>query len=179
MELSFYKCGFGFWWLACHISACLTGSVDTRESARSHRPFLDLSVESRGVILVRLTDSDSDLNLKERLPSLVEVPIIGILRQCPPDRVRDVVTAATGSGLTTIEVTFDSVNPGAQIRSLVEAFPEMTVGAGTILDSTQARAAIQGVMSNRQPGNRCGWRPGRPSMPTIQALLIFSDQTRI
>ena len=102
--------------------------------------------------MVRLTDSDSDLNLKERLPSLVEVPIIGILRQCPPDRVRDVVTAATGSGLTTIEVTFDSVNPGAQIRSLVEAFPEMTVGAGTILDSTQARAAIQGVMSNRQPG---------------------------
>jgi 2-dehydro-3-deoxyphosphogluconate aldolase/(4S)-4-hydroxy-2-oxoglutarate aldolase len=45
--------------------------------------------------------------------------------------------------LTTIEVTFDSVNPSAQIRSLVEAFPEMTVGAGTILDSTQARAAIQ------------------------------------
>ncbi len=92
--------------------------------------------------MVRLTDSDSDLSLKERLPSLVEVPIIGILRQCPPDRVCDLVAAATGSGLTTVEVTFDSVSPTAQIRSLVEAFPELTVGAGTIFDSTQARDAI-------------------------------------
>lgn len=93
--------------------------------------------------MIRLTDSDSDLSLKERLPSLVEVPIIGILRRCPPDRVCDLVAAATGSGLMTIEVTFDSVSPSAQIRSLVDAFPELTVGAGTILDATQARAAIQ------------------------------------
>ncbi len=45
--------------------------------------------------------------------------------------------------MMTVEVTFDSVNPSVQIRSLVEAFPELTVGAGTILDPTQAKAAIQ------------------------------------
>ena len=99
---------------------------------------------SRAVDLLGTLDRcDFDLSLKESLPSLVEVPIIGILRQSPPDRVCDLVAAATDSGRTTVEVTFDSVTPGAQIRSLVDALPELTVGAGTILDSTQARAAIQ------------------------------------
>jgi len=44
--------------------------------------------------------------------------------------------------LTTIEITFDSDDPTIQIRSILGAFPELTVGAGTILDTRQAEAAI-------------------------------------
>ncbi|MGH8958160.1 MAG: bifunctional 4-hydroxy-2-oxoglutarate aldolase/2-dehydro-3-deoxy-phosphogluconate aldolase [Acidimicrobiia bacterium] len=81
-------------------------------------------------------------SLDERLPSLGNIPIIGILRRCPSDRIVKVAGCAARSGLTTIEITFDSDDPTIQIRSILGAFPELTVGAGTILDTRQAEAAI-------------------------------------
>lgn len=80
--------------------------------------------------------------LEDRLPSLGKVPIIGVIRRCPPERVVEVVASAARSGLTTIEVTFDSDEPTNQLRAILGAFPELTVGAGTVLDARQANAAI-------------------------------------
>lgn len=59
---------------------------------------------------------------------------------CPSDRIFEVAECAARSGLTTIEITFDSDDPTIQIRSILKAFPELTVGAGTILDTRQAKA---------------------------------------
>ncbi|MGH8871631.1 MAG: bifunctional 4-hydroxy-2-oxoglutarate aldolase/2-dehydro-3-deoxy-phosphogluconate aldolase [Acidimicrobiia bacterium] len=70
------------------------------------------------------------------------MPIIGILRRCLPDRILKVAESAARSGLTTIEITFDSEDPTNQIRWILEAFPELTVGAGTVLDRRQAEQAI-------------------------------------
>lgn len=87
-----------------------------------------------------MTDQAS---LDQSLPSLGNVPIVGILRRCPPDRSVAVAGSAARSGLTTIEITFDSDDPTSQIRAILEAFPELAVGAGTVLDARQAQAAIE------------------------------------
>ena len=81
--------------------------------------------------------------LSDRLPALGKTPIIGILRRCPPDRVVAVAGTANESGLPTIEITFDSDNPASQIRRTIRAFPEMTVGAGTVTEPQQAEQAIE------------------------------------
>ncbi|MEX1133977.1 MAG: bifunctional 4-hydroxy-2-oxoglutarate aldolase/2-dehydro-3-deoxy-phosphogluconate aldolase [Acidimicrobiia bacterium] len=81
--------------------------------------------------------------LLNRLPALGKTPIIGILRRCPPDRVVEVAGTANESGLPTIEITFDSEDPASQIRRTIKAFPEMTVGAGTVVEPQQAEVAIE------------------------------------
>lgn len=82
-------------------------------------------------------------SLTERLPSLGTVPIIGILRRCPLNRVEEIAQSAATSGLATIEVTLDSDQPLTQIRLIVEAFPGLTVGAGTVFDGLQVAQAIE------------------------------------
>ena len=82
-------------------------------------------------------------SLGQRIPSLDNTPLIGILRQCPPDRLIEIAGCAARSGLTTVEVTFDSAFPTTQIHQILEAFPDLTVGAGTVLEARQVEAAIE------------------------------------
>jgi 2-dehydro-3-deoxyphosphogluconate aldolase / (4S)-4-hydroxy-2-oxoglutarate aldolase len=84
--------------------------------------------------------------LTSRLPQLAAVPVIGILRRCPPDRVEAVAGAAVEAGFAALEVTFDSEDPGGQITLLRKAFPAIAVGAGTVLDrATLEEAAGRGA----------------------------------
>jgi 2-dehydro-3-deoxyphosphogluconate aldolase/(4S)-4-hydroxy-2-oxoglutarate aldolase len=75
------------------------------------------------------------------LPQLGAVPIVGILRGCPPDRAADVAAAAADAGLTVIEVTLDSERALDQIAAVVAACPGLVVGAGTALRPEQVDAA--------------------------------------
>lgn len=72
---------------------------------------------------------------------LGRVPVIGIVRRCPPDRVVELVGAARAAGLRVVEVTFDSQEPARQIADLRAAYPDLTVGAGTVTDLDQLEAA--------------------------------------
>lgn len=75
--------------------------------------------------------------------ALVRMPVIGILRGCPPQYVDDMVTAAEDAGLTALEVTLDSREPFDAVRSLVESHPRMTVGAGTVRSVREVAQAVE------------------------------------
>ena len=75
--------------------------------------------------------------------ALVRMPVIGILRGCPPQYVDDMVTAAEDAGLTALEVTLDSKEPFDAVRSLVENHPGMTVGAGTVRSVREVAQAVE------------------------------------
>jgi len=86
---------------------------------------------------------DTELSLQERLPGLAEVPIIGILRRCPRDRVVDVARVAHDRGLTIVEVTLDTTDALDQIEMLLDSLPGLTIGAGTVLTASQAESSIR------------------------------------
>ncbi len=75
--------------------------------------------------------------------ALVRMPVIGILRGCPPQYVDDMVAAAEDAGLTAPEVTLDSREPFDAVRSLVESHPRMTVGAGTVRSVREVAQAVE------------------------------------
>lgn len=76
----------------------------------------------------------------ERLRALRIVPVIQIKN---PDQAAELGRALTQGGLPCAEITFRT--PGAEeaLRRMVQAFPDMTVGAGTILTAEQADRAVQ------------------------------------
>lgn len=79
--------------------------------------------------------------LLELLPQLDKVPVIGILRGCPPERVEEVAFTAVEGGLLALEVTFDSEGAAGQLAQLRKSFPQLAIGAGTVLERAQLESA--------------------------------------
>lgn len=75
--------------------------------------------------------------------ALFRMPVIGILRGCPPQYVGDMASAAEDAGLTALEVTLDSRHPFDAIRSLAENHPDMSVGAGTVRSVREVALAVE------------------------------------
>ena len=61
-----------------------------------------------------------------------EVPLIGILRKLPVEKVIDVVGAAEKAGIQVVEVTLDSDQALEQIHTISKTYPGVTVGAGSV-----------------------------------------------
>jgi 2-dehydro-3-deoxyphosphogluconate aldolase/(4S)-4-hydroxy-2-oxoglutarate aldolase len=76
------------------------------------------------------------------IPGLDGVPIVGIVRGCPLDHLLEVVGAAVAEGVRVVEVTLDSPNALGQIRTVSRAFPDLTVGAGTVTRAPQVRDVV-------------------------------------
>lgn len=74
--------------------------------------------------------------------ALDALPVIGIVRGCPPTRLLAVADAAFGAGLTVLELTLDSTDALAGIAAVRKEFPERVVGAGTARTAEEATAAI-------------------------------------
>lgn len=78
------------------------------------------------------------------LQKLVDVGAVAVIRTKWPDRTENIAAACREGGLSAVEITFTV--PGAEgiIRKLRETFSDdnLTVGAGTVLDSETARIAI-------------------------------------
>ncbi len=81
-------------------------------------------------------------SLTAAIPALREVPVIGIVRGCPPDRVADLVGSAVAQGIGVVEVTLDSPAALDQIRTLSRTFPDVVVGAGTVTRPDEVAAAV-------------------------------------
>ncbi|GMQ85643.1 MAG: 2-dehydro-3-deoxy-6-phosphogalactonate aldolase [Acidimicrobiia bacterium] len=75
--------------------------------------------------------------------ALIRMPVIGILRGCPPQYVDDMATAAEDAGFTALEVTLDSGQPFDGIRSLAENHPAMSIGAGTVRSVADVAKAVE------------------------------------
>lgn len=80
--------------------------------------------------------------MAELVSRLEELPVIGIVRRCPPERLTAVVRAAMDEGLRVVEITFDSVGAASQIASVRDAFPDALVGAGTVTGMDELEAAV-------------------------------------
>lgn len=89
---------------------------------------------------------------KERCPIQVvdricEHKIVAIARRVPVDRILPTAEALHEGGIRLMEITFDQADPEClrltprMIESLVSHFPDMMIGAGTVMSREQARAA--------------------------------------
>lgn len=68
--------------------------------------------------------------------------VIAVLRGVDPETVEDVAAAVLEGGVSILEVTADSPDAMATIRTVSEAFgDEAVVGVGTVLDAETARLA--------------------------------------
>jgi 2-dehydro-3-deoxyphosphogluconate aldolase/(4S)-4-hydroxy-2-oxoglutarate aldolase len=78
------------------------------------------------------------------LPSeLLRTRVVAVLRGQDPDRVVQAGVALHDAGVTCLEVTFTTPRATEAIGRLRELLPESAaLGAGTVLDSSQAREAI-------------------------------------
>jgi 2-dehydro-3-deoxyphosphogluconate aldolase/(4S)-4-hydroxy-2-oxoglutarate aldolase len=86
----------------------------------------------------------------EEIRSLSVVPVIKIT---DASRAVPLAKALADGGLPCAEVTFRTKQAGAAIRNIVQAMPEMLVGAGTVLTTAQAdEAAASGAKFIVAPG---------------------------
>lgn len=78
----------------------------------------------------------------DTLRRIEDCGVIAVLRGVEPGTVEDVAAAVLEGGVSVLEVTADSPDAMATIRTLAERFgDEALVGVGTVLDSETARAA--------------------------------------
>jgi 2-dehydro-3-deoxyphosphogluconate aldolase/(4S)-4-hydroxy-2-oxoglutarate aldolase len=77
------------------------------------------------------------------LQEILENKIVAILRGVRPDAVPEVAAALHAGGIRCLEITLNSPDALAVIRDLaVRLGDRLLVGAGTVLDAAEARAAI-------------------------------------
>lgn len=79
----------------------------------------------------------------ETLARLLSTKIVAILRGADPDGVLSIIEAIHAGGITNVEITLNSPHALDLIRKASDAMGDrMLVGAGTVLDQEEARAAI-------------------------------------
>ena len=71
--------------------------------------------------------------------ALHDAPLVGILRGLLPQEAMAIGEALVQAGWTMIEVPLNSPQPLQSIATLVKAFPQALVGAGTVLSASQVR----------------------------------------
>ncbi len=71
--------------------------------------------------------------------ALKELPLIAILRGVTPGEVAAVASTLVASGWGLIEVPLNSPRPLDSIAALAQAFPEASIGAGTVLTAAAVR----------------------------------------
>jgi 2-dehydro-3-deoxyphosphogalactonate aldolase len=69
-----------------------------------------------------------------------ELPLVAILRGIAPDEAVAIGGALVAAGWRIIEVPLNSPDPLHSIEALAQAFPDVLVGAGTVLDARAAHA---------------------------------------
>ncbi|MGC6512576.1 MAG: bifunctional 4-hydroxy-2-oxoglutarate aldolase/2-dehydro-3-deoxy-phosphogluconate aldolase [Parvibaculales bacterium] len=67
------------------------------------------------------------------------VPVIVIET---PEQALPMAKAFTRAGVTVLEITFRTAYGAEAIKTIKQAFPEMTIGAGTVLSSTHIQQAL-------------------------------------
>lgn len=78
------------------------------------------------------------------LTEILQHKLVGILRGVAPNDVVPMAEALYAGGIRLLEVTLNSSDALSQIEQLVHAVGhKMRIGAGTVLDVAQAKAALQ------------------------------------
>ncbi|MFP4674522.1 MAG: bifunctional 4-hydroxy-2-oxoglutarate aldolase/2-dehydro-3-deoxy-phosphogluconate aldolase [Opitutales bacterium] len=112
------------------------------------------------------------------MPDLKSFPIIPVIVIDDADDAEPLAEALIAGGLKIIEVTFRTDAAAEAISRIARAFPEMLVGAGTVVTPEQAQHAIDA-------GSRFGLAPGadpetiatfkKRDIPFIPGIMTPSD----
>lgn len=78
--------------------------------------------------------------ITRQIDQIVDTGVIAILRGVETDSAIDVASAIVDGGVTALEVTADTPNVTETINTLSNAFEDVLVGAGTVLDAETARS---------------------------------------
>ncbi len=70
---------------------------------------------------------------------LARLPLVGILRGLQPPEAPAIGAVLTEAGFTVIEVPLNSPQPLHSIATLARAFPDLLVGAGTVMSPDEVR----------------------------------------
>jgi 2-dehydro-3-deoxyphosphogluconate aldolase/(4S)-4-hydroxy-2-oxoglutarate aldolase len=71
------------------------------------------------------------------------MPVIGIMRNVAPRIIEKIVPLYQKAGLTTLEITMNSDEAPQIIRSLSTQYPDLNIGAGTVLEMDDLESAIE------------------------------------
>jgi len=80
--------------------------------------------------------------MNEVLKKLREYAVVPVVVLDDAKDAKDLAKALVEGGLACAEVTFRTAAAEASIRAMVETYPDMLVGAGTILSVEQAKRAV-------------------------------------
>ena len=83
-------------------------------------------------------------NISRVFDQLIDSGVVAVMRGADADTIIDVATALHDGGVTAYEITADNANAAALISEVRASFrdSEVTVGAGTVLDSPTAQEMI-------------------------------------
>lgn len=91
------------------------------------------------------TQKENKMNIKEKLNDLVDrlsdVGIVPVIKLDKVENAEKLAKALRDGGINCAEVTFRAKGADEVIARMVKAFPDMLVGAGTVLTCEQADAA--------------------------------------
>lgn len=87
------------------------------------------------------------------MSELEKFPVIPVIVIDHVEDAKPLAEALLAGGLNIIEVTFRTAAAPKAIKAIADAFPEMYVGAGTVVTPEQAKIAIES-------GSRFGLAPG-------------------
>lgn len=76
------------------------------------------------------------------LDRIAELALIPVIRIEDARDAQDLAAALTAAGLPQIEITFRTAAAEDAIRHIASAFPDVVLGAGTVLSADQARRAV-------------------------------------
>ncbi|WP_174614453.1 bifunctional 2-keto-4-hydroxyglutarate aldolase/2-keto-3-deoxy-6-phosphogluconate aldolase [Virgibacillus ihumii] len=76
------------------------------------------------------------------LKQLIDSKIVAVIRADSNKEALDYSNACIRGGIKSIELTYTIPKAGATIEKLSNQFPDLLIGAGTVLDVTTARSAI-------------------------------------
>jgi len=71
-----------------------------------------------------------------------EIKIIPVVKLDRPEDAEPLAEALCAGGLPAAEITFRTAAAEESIRTIAKAYPDMIVGAGTVLSAEQARRAV-------------------------------------
>ncbi len=112
----------------------------------------DLSIDGQGIFIYNKDVCNAYarrklMNIKQKTDALVnELENVGIVPVIKLDNVEDaekLAKALRDGGINCAEVTFRAKGADEVIRRMTKAYPDMLVGAGTVLTCEQADAAIK------------------------------------
>ena len=81
--------------------------------------------------------------MKEIYQKLYEIGIIPVIKIEDPNNAVPLAKALIDGGLPAAEITFRTACAAEAIKNITTAFPDMIVGAGTVLTTAQVDAAVE------------------------------------